>query len=247
MAAKRTAVVTGAAGGIGQAFAVRLAQDGHNVGLADIQPTAETGDMVVAAGGEVLEHDCDVTSGDSVTAFATALEEKFGRCDVLVANAGIYPIAAFEEVSFEDWRRIMAVNLDSLFHLTKAFLPGMRERGWGRIVCMASNGFHTGIPLLTPYIASKGGVIGFVRSLAGEIGANGITINALAPSLTRTPGTTEGRQDELGWFDYVADLQAIHRTQTPADLTGALSFLVSDEASFITGQTIPVDGGAVRA
>ena len=139
---------------------------------------------------------------------------------------------------------MMAVNLDSLFHLTKAFLPGMRAAGWGRIVALASNGFHTGPPGLTPYVASKGGVIGFVRSLAGEVGADGVTVNAIAPGLTRTPGTLAGPQ--VAWYERVAGTQAIPRTETPADLTGALSFLISDDAGFITGQTLPVDGGQVR-
>lgn len=242
----RTAVVTGAAAGLGQAFSRRLADDGLNVVLADLAPAGETERLVRETGREALAVRCDVSSGDSVAELAAAVAERFGRCDVLVANAGIYPIAPFEETSFEDWRRIMSVNVDSLFHLARAFLPGMREAGWGRIVCMASNGFHTGIPLLTPYIASKGAVIGFVRSLAGEIGEHGVTINALAPSLTRTAGTLAGPHGELGWFEKVAAGQAIRRTQVPEDLTGALSFLASDGAGFITGQTLAVDGGAVR-
>jgi NAD(P)-dependent dehydrogenase (short-subunit alcohol dehydrogenase family) len=242
----RIAVVTGAAAGIGQAFAQRLAQDGHRVAIADVQAAGETEDLVREAGSAAFSMRCDVSSGESVDAFAAAVHERFGHCDVLVANAGIYPIAPFAEVTWEDWRRIMAVNLDSLFHLTKAFLPAMRAAGWGRIVVMASNGFHTGIPGLTPYVASKGGAIGFVRSLAGEIGDDGVTINALAPSLTRTAGTLAGPHEELGWFERVAAGQAIKRTQQPADLTGALAFLVSDEAGFITGQTLAVDGGAVR-
>jgi NAD(P)-dependent dehydrogenase (short-subunit alcohol dehydrogenase family) len=246
VSARRTAVVTGGAAGFGQAFAVRLAETGHDVALADIAPTDDTERLVRAHGADVMGMRCDVSSGDSVAAFGAAVRERFGGCDVLVANAGVYPIAPFEEVTFEQWRNIMAVNLDSLFHLTSTFLPGMRETGWGRIVCMASNGFHSGLPLLTPYVASKGGVIGFVRSLAGEIGGSGVTINALAPSLTRTQGTLTGRHEELGWFDHVAELQAIKRTQVPADLTGALAFLVSDEAAFMTGQTLVVDGGAVR-
>ena len=244
--AHRIAVVTGGAAGIGQAFAHRLALDGHRVAIADVAGAEETEDLVRRAGSAAFSMRCDVADGASVAAFADAVRERFGRCDVLVANAGIYPIAPFDEVTWEDWRRIMSVNLDSLFHLTKALLPAMREAGWGRIVVMASNGFHTGIPDLTPYVASKGGVIGFVRSLAGEIGDDGVTINALAPSLTRTAGTLAGPHEELGWFHRVAAMQAIKRTQEPADLTGALSFLVSDQAAFITGQTLAVDGGAVR-
>jgi NAD(P)-dependent dehydrogenase (short-subunit alcohol dehydrogenase family) len=243
-AADRTAVVTGAATGLGQAFAQRLALDGHRVAIADVADATETEELVRRAGATAFSMRCDVSSGDSVAAFAAEVGERFGRCDVLVANAGIYPVAPFAEVAWEEWRRIMAVNLDSLFHLTKAFLPAMREARWGRIVAVASNGFHTGIPGLTAYVASKGGVIGFVRSLAGEIGGDGVTINALAPGLTRTSGTLAGPQ--VGWFDRVAAGQAIARTEEPGDLAGALAFLVSDDAAFITGQTLAVDGGAVR-
>lgn len=234
----RTAVVTGAASGIGQAFAVRLARAGHRVVIADLADAEETLAMI---DGDASAVRCDVSDGESVAALAA----RCGHCDILVANAGIYPVSPFADVGWEDWRRVMAVNLDSLFHLTKAFLPAMRAAGWGRIVALASNGFHTGLPGLTPYVASKGGVIGFVRSLAGEVGADGVTVNAIAPGLTRTPGTLAGPQ--VDWYEHVAGTQAIPRTEAPADLTGALAFLVSDDAGFITGQTLAVDGGQVRA
>jgi NAD(P)-dependent dehydrogenase (short-subunit alcohol dehydrogenase family) len=240
-------VITGGAAGIGQAFAVRLAADGHRVVIADVSAAEETCELVRAAGGEPLEVRCDVSSPDDVQALTETVVARMDRCDVLVSNAGIYPIAPIEEVSWELWRKIMSINLDALFLLTQAFLPAMRSSRWGRIVCMASNTFHTGLPTLTPYVASKGGVIGFVRSLAGEVGEDGVTINAIAPSLTRSHGTTvTGQHEQLGWFEHVAQIQAIKRTQTPEDLLGALSFLVSDEAAFITGQTLVVDGGSVR-
>jgi NAD(P)-dependent dehydrogenase (short-subunit alcohol dehydrogenase family) len=243
----RVAVVTGAANSIGQALAVRLAAAGHRVAIADIAPATETERLIEQAGGEAAGFICDVSSGESVAELARGVTERFGTCDVLAANAGIYPIAPFRETTWETWRRIMSVNLDSLFHLTQAFLPGMQAQGWGRIIATATNGFHTGLPGLTPYVASKGGVIGFVRSLAGEVGSDGVTVNAIAPSLTRTEGTTQGPHEELGLFEFTQNLQAIHRTGTPADLAGAVAFLASDDAAFITGQTFPVDGGLVRA
>jgi NAD(P)-dependent dehydrogenase (short-subunit alcohol dehydrogenase family) len=240
-------VVTGGAAGIGQAFARRLGQDGHRVVVADIAPAEETRALVREAGAEALVVRCDVASGESVRALADAVRTTFGGCDVLVASAGIYPIAPFEATSWEQWRRVLAVNLDSLFHLTQAFLPGMRAAGWGRIIAVASNLFHTGMGGMVPYVASKGGVVGFVRALAGEIGRDGVTINAIAPTLTRTRGTLEGPHQELGLFETVPERQAIPRLGLPEDLVGALSFLASDEAAFITGQTLPVDGGLVRS
>jgi NAD(P)-dependent dehydrogenase (short-subunit alcohol dehydrogenase family) len=245
----RVAVITGASAGIGAALAARLAADGMRIAIADRQPAEETLASVEAAGSEGFAERLDITDGEGVAAFAAAVRERFGRAaDVLVCNAGIYPIAGFDDWTWEQWREVMSVNVDSLFHLTKAFLPAMREAGWGRIVCAASNGVYSGLPNLTPYVASKGAVVGFVRSLAGEIGADGVTINAYAPSLTRTRGTTvTGPHEKIGLFEKVMEEQAIPRTQVPEDVAGLVSFLASDAAAFITGQTIPVDGGAVHA
>lgn len=244
---RRVALVTGAAAGIGRAFARRLADDGHVVVVADIAPGEETVELIRQAGGEAEEQRCDVSSPEDVAALAATVAERHGGCDVLIANAGIYPVAAIAETTWDMWRRIMAVNLDSLFLLTQAFLPEMRRRGWGRIIATATNGFYTGLPDLTAYVASKGGVIGFVRSLAGEVGQDGVTVNAVAPSLTRTAGTLAGPHRQMGLFEFTQSLQAIKRTQEPEDLAGAISFLASDDAAFITGQTLPVDGGLVRS
>jgi NAD(P)-dependent dehydrogenase (short-subunit alcohol dehydrogenase family) len=243
----RTALVTGAAAGIGQAYAKRLAEDGARVVIADIADGAETVSLVEAAGSEALAVECDVSSAEAVAAAAAAARERFGGVDILVHNAGIYPICEFKDMSFEDWRKVLSVNLDSAFHLCHELLPGMREQRWGRVILIASNTFHAGIGGMAHYIASKGGLIGFLRSLAAEVGEEGVTVNGIAPSLVRSKGTIEGPHEELGLFEFVAQGQAIKRTEQPEDLVGAVSFLSSDDAAFITGQTLCVDGGWVRA
>jgi NAD(P)-dependent dehydrogenase (short-subunit alcohol dehydrogenase family) len=242
----RVAVVTGGAQGIGQACAERLAQDGHQIAVADLQPAGETEELVRGAGADCLTAICDVSSGDGVAEFSARVHERFGRCDILFAGAGIYPVRHLSETTFEEWRRVMSVNVDSLFHLSKAFVPGMVERGWGRVIAVTSTVFHTGTPRFAAYTTSKGAVIGFVRALATEVGEAGVTVNSIAPSLTRTPGTLAGPQGKLGWFEITREQQAIKRTQEPGDLVGAVSFFASDDAAFITGQTLPVDGGLTR-
>lgn len=247
----KIAVVTGAASGLGQAFSRRLAEDGVKIVCADIQPVDKTLDMIRAAGGEAVSIKCDITLPKDVEALGDQVKRHFGRADILVNNAGIYPMKSFDEMSYEDWRKVMSVNLDSMFLTCKAFVPGMRERGWGRIVNLTSNTFGMVVHELVHYVASKGGVIGFTRALASDLAPFGITVNAIGPSLTRTPGTTSwtvapgGLQPEQ-MFAMVAGLQAINRVEEPPDLVGAVSFLTSDDCAFITGQTLYVDGGLVR-
>lgn len=245
--APRVAVVTGGAQSIGQAIAERLAQDGHDVAIADIRAADETVELVRAHGRRGLAVECDVSSGESVVAMAQHVRNELGDVGILVANAGIYPILEWADTSWEDWRRVMSVNVDSLFHLCKAFIPGMAERRWGRVVAVSSTTFHMGTRPFAAYTTSKGAVIGFVRAVAGEVGEAGVTINSIAPSLVRTEGTRIGPHEALGWFEATRSLQAIKRDEVPADLVGAVSFFTSDDAAFITGQTLPVDGGLARA
>jgi NAD(P)-dependent dehydrogenase (short-subunit alcohol dehydrogenase family) len=243
----RLAVVTGAAFGIGRAYARRLAADGARVVVADIEDSTETLQLIRAAGGEATGIRCDVSDPGAVAAMAAEVDA-LGGADILVHNAGIYPMHHFEEISFEEWRRVLAVNLDSLFLLTRAFVPHMRERGWGRIVGISSGTFHLGAgsPVGTHYVASKGGVIGFIRSVAADVGQDGITVNAIAPGLVHSHGTDAAHQD-LGMFEQLADAQAIKRNGVPEDLTGGLAFIVSDEGGWMTGQTLLIDGGMCRA
>ncbi|MDH6590023.1 NAD(P)-dependent dehydrogenase (short-subunit alcohol dehydrogenase family) [Streptomyces sp. SAI-133] len=241
----RVAVVTGGAAGIGQAFAQRLARDGFDVAVADLSAADNTLRLIKEEGRRGYAGECDVSSSDSVRRFADGVLADLGRVDVLVNNAGIYPATAFLDMDWQEWRRVLDVNLHSVFHFGKAFLPGMVERGWGRVVSVSSTTFHSGIPNNTHYTASKGAVIGFTRSLAAEVGRYGVTVNSIAPGLVRTGTTETGPQAAL--FDLLAQQQAIPRTEEPSDLVGALSFLASDDAGFITGQTLCVDGGWVRS
>ena len=248
----KVAVITGGAKGIGQAFAKRLAEDGVHVAIADMADGAETVRLVEAAGRNALAVMCDVSNEASVAAMAKAVQQKFGRADIVVNCAGIYPQLDFADMTFADGRKVLSINLDGTFLVTSAFVPGMRARKWGRIVNMASSTFGSVTTGFAHYVASKGGVIGFTRALAGDVAADGITVNAIAPGLTISPGTIV-RKPRPGFsnmdeeFVAVASLQAIKRPEVPDDLVGALSFLTSDDAAFMTGQTLNVDGGRVRS
>jgi NAD(P)-dependent dehydrogenase (short-subunit alcohol dehydrogenase family) len=248
----KVAIITGAANGIGQAFAKRLAEDGVDVAVADMADGGQTVKLVEAAGRRALAVVCDVASEEAVAAMAKQVQQKFGHVDIVVNCAGIFPQQDFSTMTFADWRKVLSINLDGTFLVTAAFVPGMRARKWGRVVNMASSTFGSVTTGFAHYVASKGGIIGFTRALAGDVAADGITVNAIAPGLTRSPGTIV-RKPRPGFanmdeeFSAVASLQAIKRPEVPDDLVGALSFLTSDDAAFMTGQTLNVDGGRVRS
>ena len=247
----KVAVITGAASGIGRAFAARLASEGAHVVVADRSSADETLAEIQSFGGNASSIACDISLEQDVEQLARRVEAEAGGCDILVNNAGLIPSCQLEELAFAEWRRIMATNLDAMFLTCKRFVPRMRTKRWGRVINMTSNTYGQVTKGLTHYIASKAGVIGFTRALASEVGADGITVNAIGPGFTRTPGTLAlgsgyrgTSSEEL--FDVLAQRQAIPRAPTTADLVGTLSFLASDDAAFITAQTIYVDGGLVR-
>jgi len=241
--AGRVAVITGAANGIGAAFAERLAQEGADVAICDIAPGERTAATVAETGRRSLALECDITSGPAVAEFAARTAAELGRCDILVHNAALYPEQSFLEMTYADWRRVLDVNLDSFYHLGQAFIPGMVEAGWGRVVAVTSGTFQLGWPRYTHYNASKGGLIGVLRSLASELSATGVTFNGISPGLTRTETTETTTPEQV--FQTLAEARALKRDQLPADLVGALAFLCSDDAAFITGQNLAVDGGTI--
>jgi 3-oxoacyl-[acyl-carrier protein] reductase len=240
----QVAIVTGAARGIGRAAAARLALDGARVALFDKDgPAAETAVAAIAADGLFAEaHEVDVTDERAIGAAVRDVLDSHGRIDVLVNNAGIYPHTPFEELTFKEWRRVLSTNLDSVFLVTRAVYPHLRERAYGRIVNISTAAFLIGYPELTPYLSSKGGIIGFTRSLAAEAGSHGITVNAITPGMIETEGTEE-EDPEGELFEEIGADQAIKRRGRPEDIAEAIAYLASPAAGFITGQTINVDGG----
>jgi NAD(P)-dependent dehydrogenase (short-subunit alcohol dehydrogenase family) len=223
---QRVAVVTGGAGGIGSAIVGRLSPD-HNVVSLD-----RTGDFGV-----------DLSVADDVRRVADLVLERHGRCDVFVHAAATFAWAPLEKVDLDTWRQIQAVNVESALLLTQAFVPGMRERAFGRVIFIVSNTFWSPPDGdMLPYVASKGALIGMTRTLAVGLGADGIAVTAVAPGLTRTPASTSRSETE---FAETKARQSLPRTLMPDDTAAVVAMLARDEAAALTGQTLTPDGGLV--
>jgi len=238
----RVAIVTGSAQGIGRAIAQKLTDEGAKVVLADIN-----GPGVEAAAAELpgaVGLTVDVSDAADVQRMVDETVSRHGKVDVLVNVAAIVPFTAWDDITFEEWRRIMSVNLDGVFLTIKAVEGPMREAGYGRIVNIASNVVLAGTPNLAHYVASKGGVWSFTRAAARELGKYGITVNSVAPGLTASEGVLASPHAEA--FEFVQMLQAIPRRGMPADIAPAVAFLASEEAAWVTGQMLVVDGGHTR-
>jgi pyridoxal 4-dehydrogenase len=239
----RSAIVTGAAQGIGAAIAKRLGAEGASVAVADIN--GEGAEATAAEmGGDAYGVACDIGDPDSVTKLHEAVMARAGKVDVLVNAAGIVPFEPWDDLTFEKWRRVMRTNLDGLYLMCRASSDLMRENKYGRIVNICSNSIFAGTPNMAHYVASKGGVLTFGRALATELGQQRITVNAVCPGLTDTEGVQKTPHKEA--FDFVEMLQAIKGRGVPEDIVPAVAFLASEEAHWVTGQALVVDAGMVR-
>jgi NAD(P)-dependent dehydrogenase (short-subunit alcohol dehydrogenase family) len=237
-------IVTGGASGIGRAYGLGVAAEGARVVVADVADPKPTVKEIEARGGQALGVACDVSREEDTQRLATETLARFGRIDVLVNNAAVYGTLKrrpFMEIPVEEWDRVMAVNLRGLFLTARAVFPTMKAQGQGKIINIASSTFFKGVPHYIHYTTSKGGVVGFTRSLARELGEFGIRVNAIAPGFTLS-GENEKNISEERKQENVR-MRMLKRAEVPEDIVGTLIFLASDDSNFVTGQTILVDGG----
>jgi 2-hydroxycyclohexanecarboxyl-CoA dehydrogenase len=230
----KTALVTGGASGIGRAIARRLRSDGHQVAVIDLSPTDDAHGFVA-----------DVTDREQVEAAVAAVHEALGPITVLVNAAGLDGFKRFTNLSFDVWSRVIDVNLNGVFHTIQAVLPDMIDAGWGRIVNISSSSTHSGQPFMGHYVAAKSAVNGLTKSLSLEYGPSGITVNGVAPGFVDTPmlRSAEERQRLGGTIADHIERTPVRRVGKPEDIAAACSFLISDDAGYITGQILGVNGG----
>ena len=237
----RVTVVTGGASGIGLGIVHRLTAGGHRVALFDLQPDA------VAAAAEATGatgHVVDVSDRAAVDAALDAVRADLGPIEIMVTSAGINVAGPFTEITAEDWERALRVNLTGTFHCIQSAVGDMLAGGWGRIVTISSSSAQSGAPERAAYVASKGGVISLTKSLASELAPHGITANTIPPSIVDTPMSRAGAErGEVPPIEALAKHVPVRRVSTPDDIAAACEFLCSDDAGFITGQVIGVNGG----
>ena len=239
---QQVAIVTGGAQGIGRKIAESLAGEGARVVLADVQAADGVADSL---GGMAVE--VDVSDPQACERMAQAAIDAYGRIDILVNNAGIWSSLVptpFEELSVEEWRRVFDVNVLGVFLATRAVAPFMREAGHGRIINLASGTPYKGVPFFLHYVASKGAVIAMTRVLAKELGGDNVLVNTVAPGFTLSDGVLSNRTQVEQLQEVSAKARVLVRDQYPEDIVGAVLFFASEQSSFITGQSLVVDGGA---
>jgi NAD(P)-dependent dehydrogenase (short-subunit alcohol dehydrogenase family) len=243
----RVAIVTGAAQGIGAAYARRLAADGAKVVVNDLLDTNPLVQEIEAAGGEALGIEADVTDDGQIAAMVSQTMQRWGRIDALVNNAALFghlKQSRFEDIDAEEWDAVMRVNVRSIWQVTRAVAPEMRKRKYGKIVNIASGTVFKGTPWMLHYVASKGAVVAMSRALARELGDDNICVNTLAPGLTVSENVAASGVFEGGHMERNIAGRAFKRAEMPDDLVGAVSFLCSAASDFMTGQVMIVDGGS---
>jgi NAD(P)-dependent dehydrogenase (short-subunit alcohol dehydrogenase family) len=242
----RVVVVTGGASGMGLGISRRFAADGHPVAMLDVQEEAleREAQAIQASGGTVLARRVDVTSRAEIDDAYAAVRAEFGPIAIVIANAGISNGVPFLDIDAESWRRMIDVNLTGVFHTIQAATRDMVEARWGRIVTISSNAAQQGAPDRAHYSAAKGGVIGITKALARELAPHGITVNTIPPALVDTPLARAGvAAGEVPPIETVAGFIPLKRAGTAEDIASACAFLCSDEASYITGIELNVNGG----
>lgn len=244
----KVAVVTGGASGMGKATSLRLAREGRAVAVLDLDEAGAgaVADEISAAGGKAIAINADVSRRDQIRAALARVRAELGPVTILVNNAAVENFCPLGELDDTAWDRLMAVNLKGLYMMTQEVLPDMEAAGWGRIVNLAAIGAQTGAPDMALYTASKGGVISMTRSLAVELGKKGITVNAVSPGFIDTPMARRAIDGDMFPVPYEQIVAAypIPRLGTPEEIAAACCFFASEDASYITGQMLGVNGGA---
>jgi NAD(P)-dependent dehydrogenase (short-subunit alcohol dehydrogenase family) len=238
----KVAIVTGAAQGIGRAIAEGLAAEGARIVVADLKGAEQAAQAFPDGVGLTV----DVADEAATQRMAADTLERCGQVDILVNNAGLYASLAmrpFDQIPLDEWRRVMDVNVASMFLTCKAVVPHMRERGGGRIVNISSGTPFRGVPFLLHYVTSKGAIVAFTRALAKELGGEEILVNCVAPGFTLSQGVEEHPEVVQALRDVSVSARTLKRDQVPEDVVGAVVFLCGPGAAFITGQTMVIDGG----
>lgn len=244
----KVVIITGAAQGIGRTYALGYAKEGAKVVVVDILDGSSVVKEIEQEGGEAIHVITDVSDEAQVKNLVKTTLNVYGRIDILLNNAAIfvatYPMRDFDQIPLSEWEKVMKVNINGTFLCCKEVIPVMRQQQYGKIINISSSVFWRGLPGFLHYSTSKAAIIGLTRSLAKEVGRDGITVNCIAPGYTQSEGVMRVQNEGLGQDPYeVCAGQAIARPQIPDDLVGAAIFLASDESLFITGQTLVVDGG----
>ncbi len=242
----RVAVVTGAASGMGLAIGRRLAADGHRVALLDLDGDAaeRAAADVRATGAQAIAAAVDVADRGAVDDALARVRDELGPIEIMVTSAGLDQFSSFTDITADMWARMIAVNLTGTFHCLQAAVPDMLAGGWGRIVTISSSSAQGGAPRMAHYVASKGGVIGLTKALAVELGPRGITVNTIPPGAIETPMTSRAEASgDLPSPDVIAKMIPVRRMGTADDVAAACAFLCSEEAGYITGQQINLNGG----